>query len=80
MNIYVIRHGESVANRDGIIQGSTIDPNLSPVGIEQAKKLHTSRSLPTDPTHVFSSPFLRTRQTAMYGLGHLDENFDIRLE
>ena len=79
MNIYFIRHGESIANRDAIHQGSTYDTNLSPLGVEQAKKLFKSKCLPANPTQVITSPLLRARQTAMYALGQVDENFDKRL-
>jgi broad specificity phosphatase PhoE len=74
MNIYFIRHGESIANRECIHQGATYDTNLSPLGIEQARKLYRSQVLPKNPTKVFSSPLLRARQTAMYALGYTDEN------
>ena len=76
MNIYFIRHGQTIVNRDG-----NLSPNscLSPIGIEQAKKLYLSKALPANPTHVITSPSLQARQTAMYALGHVNEKYLIRL-
>ena len=78
MNLYFIRHGESIVDRH-IKQGSRYDTNLTWAGVEQAKKLYRAGTLPSHPTHVISSPLLRARQTAVFAMGQVDENFDIRL-
>lgn len=80
MNIYFIRHAESVANRKGIHQGAKYDTDLSSYGVEQARRLFRSKILPKNPTKVISSPLLRARQTAMHALGYTDENFNISFD
>lgn len=61
--IYVLRHGETEANRDRIIQGPRIDPVLSARGRRQAESLGDALSgLPISA--VYSSPMTRARQTA----------------
>lgn len=61
--IYVVRHGQTVANRDRTIQGPRIDAELSDLGIQQASSLAQAMSgLPLGA--LFCSPLLRARQTA----------------
>lgn len=61
--IYLLRHGETTANRDRIIQGPRIDAELSELGRAQAAR--TGEALASEPIHaVYSSPLLRARQTA----------------
>ena len=61
--IYVVRHGQTVANRDRTIQGPRIDAELSDLGLQQASSLAQAMSgLPLGA--LFCSPLLRARQTA----------------
>lgn len=62
--IYLIRHGESVANKQGIYQGQSIDTGLTKLGIKQARaaaKALTGLKLTT----IYTSPLKRTKETAM---------------
>lgn len=62
MELALIRHGESTANREGIIQGRGDYP-LSESGREQA--LLTSQALTSfRPYRIFTSPLARARETA----------------
>ena len=81
--LVVIRHGESsgnaaaaAANAAGAdvitVDRRDADVALSPVGVEQAQALGAAlRPLVMDgtATRVWSSPYLRARQTATYALG-----------
>lgn len=61
--IYLLRHGETTANRDQIIQGPRIDAALSPRGQAQAQQ--AGAALADKPIHaVYTSPLIRARQTA----------------
>lgn len=64
-NIYLIRHGQTDYNKNGIMQGAGIDSSLNETGMEQAKRLSFAmqdEKLEFDV--VFSSPLLRALQTA----------------
>ena len=74
MEIYLIRHGESVSNRDMIIQGQ-YDAILSQRGREQAKKL--ASSLPKFD-QVYSSPLRRALETAILSTGIQKEEIILR--
>lgn len=68
-NVYLVRHGESVRNRDRIIQGPRIDAELSERGHLQA--VHAASALASVPISVvYSSPLLRARQTASTVASH----------
>jgi len=58
--LHFVRHGQSTWNAETRIQGSS-DPELTTLGIEQAKSLHGS--LPTFD-RIYCSDLKRTRQTA----------------
>lgn len=61
--LLLIRHGETVANRNRIIQGPRIDAPLSDLGRRQADRL--GDALAREPLHaVFTSPLVRARATA----------------
>lgn len=61
--VYLIRHGESVANTQGIYQGQTYDTKLSALGEKQVNALGVFLAQkPID--RVISSPLTRTRDTA----------------
>ncbi|KRM03126.1 histidine phosphatase family protein [Limosilactobacillus gastricus] len=75
--LYVVRHGQSVANSKGIMQGAKIDTPLTPLGRQQAQatKEHLS-GISYD--HVVASPLLRAHETAQIIAGndaniHLDD-------
>jgi alpha-ribazole phosphatase len=63
--LYFIRHGQSTANAGGITLDNKIIP-LSDLGLIQAKKLANEQLnvLPTQPSAVYTSSYLRTQQTA----------------
>jgi len=61
--IYVIRHGESIANTEGIYQGQTYDTSLSLLGIKQATAV-AKRFRRERITALYASPLIRTQQTA----------------
>jgi broad specificity phosphatase PhoE len=60
--IYLIRHGETQANRDGVFRGRGEVP-LSPSGVKQAQELR-DRFAGLDVQRIFSSPLQRAAQTA----------------
>ncbi len=62
MILYLVRHGETVNNGHGIIQGQ-MEVNLSPLGIEKASKLKELVSK-LDIDVVISSPLSRAIDTA----------------
>lgn len=78
--IYLIRHGESVANKQGIYQGQGVDTGLTVLGQKQAlaaaKRLRKIKF-----KAIYASPLKRTKETAeiiarQFGLPILN---DIRL-
>lgn len=60
--IVFARHGQTVANRDGLIQGR-IDAPLTELGVEQARLLAEALSS-VEPALLVTSPLLRAAQTA----------------
>ena len=66
-----LRHGQSVANRDEIVQGH-MDSPLSALGREQAEALAaTWRRAPLRYDVILSSPLLRASETASILSAHL---------
>jgi 2,3-bisphosphoglycerate-dependent phosphoglycerate mutase len=63
MLLYLIRHGESIYNREGLIQGQA-DIELSEFGIRQAEAIVQGMHL-VELDAVFSSPLKRAYQTAV---------------
>ncbi len=63
--LLMIRHGETVFNREGRLQG-WLDVPLSDLGVAQAKACaeYLARSPFTPVTHVYSSPLGRAEHTA----------------
>lgn len=60
--IYLVRHGETLANRQGILQGWTNNP-LDATGRKQASALVTRAArVPLDA--LYTSDLIRTRETA----------------
>ena len=63
MIVKLIRHGESVFNKKGIIQGHTNSP-LTETGIEQAKLTGLWLKENAKITRIYTSPLKRALQTA----------------
>ena len=61
MNVYFIRHGESEGNKEKRHQGESVP--LSETGINQAK-IVASRFKNLNISVIYSSPYLRAKQTA----------------
>lgn len=61
--IYLVRHGESVANTKGIYQGQTYNTPLSAVGEKQAEAL-AKYFENIDIDKILASPLIRTKETA----------------
>ncbi len=61
--IYLVRHGESVANTKGIYQGQTYNTPLSAVGEKQADAL-AKYFENIDLNRILTSPLIRTKETA----------------
>jgi broad specificity phosphatase PhoE len=63
LTLYLLRHGESVANVDRVFAARRIDPPLSDIGVRQAKMQAQSLKA-TEFSAMYASPLLRSRQTA----------------
>ncbi len=61
MKIYVIRHGLTEQNKQGIFNG-WIDETLAPEGVEQVKSIVPS--IPKNIKRIYCSSLERTKQTA----------------
>lgn len=68
-NVFVIRHGQTEHNRQGIIQGPRLDGELSEHGHQQADALGRAFRA-TTLAAVFVSPLQRARQTAQAIVDH----------
>lgn len=62
MKLYIVRHGETIANRLGICQGQS-EWSLSDIGLEQAKKI-ASRLESEHFDICYSSDLIRAYETA----------------
>lgn len=62
-NLYVVRHGQTDCNAQGVLQGPRIDALLSDIGHQQAAALGRA-FLETPLDGVYTSPLRRARQTA----------------
>lgn len=61
--LYIVRHGQSQANANGILQGSKVDTPLTQTGIKQAFATKEALS-DVSFSKVVASPLLRAAQTA----------------
>ncbi len=60
--IYLIRHGQTDYNKQGIVQGSGVDTHLNETGLLQAKAFYQSyHHIPFE--HIYTSNLQRTHQT-----------------
>lgn len=81
MDILLIRHGESEANRKKILISDRLDP-LSKDGIKQSKLLKAKiQEFKLEPTCVYASPWNRAASTLKIIYPNLSEgaNYDERL-
>lgn len=62
MRLLLVRHGQSQANIDGIIQGA--DDPLTEVGRQQAHRAGQYLGERHEVTHLYASPLARARETA----------------
>lgn len=60
--LFLVRHGETDSNRDGLALGRA-DPPLNDLGVQQAERLAASLGR-AQLVAVYSSPLIRARQTA----------------
>lgn len=75
MQLYIVRHGQTLQNREGVIQGH--EPGkLSDLGLKQARLL-AKRLAAIQFNRVFSSDLFRARETLQ---PFLDENPDLKVE
>ena len=78
MKIYVIRHGETDANKNGVLQGS-LDWPLNDYGIKLAKITgQNMKGITFDA--CYSSPLIRAKQTAEIVLKESGNNIDIQFD
>ncbi|ERL64239.1 histidine phosphatase family protein [Schleiferilactobacillus shenzhenensis] len=80
MDIYLMRHGETRANRDNIIQGDSNAPwaQLTAAGRAQAASAR-ERLAALAPTQIFCSPLDRTQETLQLAVGNVPVTFDTRM-
>src|SRR6476620_4861791 len=62
MTVTFVRHGESQANADGIINTEVPGPGLTDLGWTQSRTVATQ--LPANPSGIYASTMIRTQQTA----------------
>lgn len=65
MQLYLVRHGQSVGNAEGNVQGQdpSVDGGLSDLGRQQAQ-MAAARMAAVGLTHLYCSPLPRARETA----------------
>ena len=60
--LYIIRHGETDLNKNGIVQGRGMDTNLNDIGRKQAEAFYQAyKNVPFDK--IYTSTLKRTHQT-----------------
>lgn len=77
LELWLVRHGESVWNREGRVQGRS-DPPLSALGRRQAERL-APRLAAAHFSAAYSSGILRASETARLALPSLQAEPDARL-
>ncbi len=77
MKIYLSRHGQTVWNRDNLLQGSKNSP-LTQNGIDAAKALSKKLENKTFTT-IYVSPLLRAKETAEIVFPHQKFVYDARI-
>ncbi|MDL2235696.1 histidine phosphatase family protein [Christensenellaceae bacterium OttesenSCG-928-L17] len=80
MKVIFIRHGESQANKDGVIAGSRLDSPLTKKGISDAKLTASNlQSLRHEINYVISSPLIRALDTARIIIAELVLDTEIEI-
>jgi broad specificity phosphatase PhoE len=75
-HLYLVRHGETIYNEEGRIQGGGLDSPLTKNGEDQAKKLAKAfKEADFKIDHFFSSPLERAFHTARI----LNENWNLEI-
>lgn len=68
LRVFIVRHGETAANKDGTIQGQ-LDTELNEEGLRQARLL--AEKMKETPIHIaYSSDLIRAKKTAEIVLEH----------
>lgn len=63
--IYLLRHGETDFNKQGIVQGRGVDTSLNDTGRVQAQQVHQALShVAID--HIYTSSLIRTHETVCH--------------
>jgi broad specificity phosphatase PhoE len=79
--IYIIRHGETEINAEDRINDSNIDTGINEKGREQARQtgtyLKNVRKLTKNNCIIFTSPAIRTVQTALIIKNIIDKNIKL---
>jgi broad specificity phosphatase PhoE len=76
LKLYFFRHGQTASSRENLFCGS-LDPELTPDGLEMAKALATAyRNTPWNA--VYSSPMKRTIATAQFLCDELGIQMELR--
>ena len=68
MRVVILRHGTTELNKQGMIQGSNVDPDLSKEGRAYAEKAAKNFD-PSQFDAVYASPLKRAQQTARIFVG-----------
>ncbi len=68
MEVVILRHGTTELNKNGIIQGSSVDPDLSEDGREHAQKAAKNFN-PDEFDVIYASPLKRAQETARIFVG-----------
>ncbi|WP_057875319.1 histidine phosphatase family protein [Liquorilactobacillus aquaticus] len=77
--LYIVRHGQSEANKAGILQGNKIDTPLTAKGRSQADAVYQQLQK-LDFDKVYASPLLRAAQTAHIIANNATTVYDSRLK
>jgi|SRR3989338_6580926 len=76
MKIILVRHGQTDANKNGILQGQEVDISLNETGIQQVEKsafILAGKSI----NSIISSPLKRALQTAEIISRNLSKNIEL---
>lgn len=68
MRVVILRHGTTELNKQGIIQGSSVDPSLSEDGRAYAEKAAKNFD-PSQFDVIYASPLKRAQETARIFVG-----------
>ena len=69
MRVVILRHGTTELNKQGMIQGSSVDPDLSEEGRAYAEKAAKNFD-PSQFDAVYASPLKRAQETARIFVGN----------